>query len=345
MATTLVVAETVKVTMAKLPFKRKEKIDNAVSSNKLFENIFTSIIKYSKWLMLVAMLFICFSGVYKVDTGEVAVVLRFGKLVGTSQENQIQNAGLHLAFPYIIDEVVKIPVDKIQEQSVVTHYKSASYVNTDVKKTGYLITGDENIVLINSTVKYKISNPVRYALFVNDLKSIIDGIMSAESTALVAGMTIDHVLTSQKTQMGNKLKNSVQSCLDNISCGIEVTNIELTTVVPPKETASYFTNVNTASIKKETLIKVARQYATSVIPESETSANRLIEEARINGQNAIIITDAEMSQFYGLYAQYLANPDTIENGIFRERVSVVLAKCGAVIIIPKDGNPPMIILP
>ena len=147
---------------------KKEKDNQTISKKayggQTFEKVFGEVIKYAKWVLLLAIVLICLSGVYKVDTGEVAVILRFGKLSGSTYAEQIKKPGLHMAFPYVIDEVVKIPVDKIQEKTITTHYESNKKINSTIRSTGYLITGDENIVLIETKIKYKISNPIDYAL-------------------------------------------------------------------------------------------------------------------------------------------------------------------------------------
>src|SRR6185503_21263803 len=61
-------------------------------------------------LLMVAVLvyFIC-SGVFIVGPQEKAIVLRFGKPVGEG-ERGLLGPGLHWAFPYPIDEVVRIPI-------------------------------------------------------------------------------------------------------------------------------------------------------------------------------------------------------------------------------------------
>ncbi|MBR2876067.1 MAG: hypothetical protein IKC01_02915, partial [Clostridia bacterium] len=79
-------------------------------SIEVFETIMLSVMKYFKWVVVASVALIVLTGVYKVDSNEVAIVLRFGRLVGTTASEQIKNPGLHFAFPYIIDEVIKVPV-------------------------------------------------------------------------------------------------------------------------------------------------------------------------------------------------------------------------------------------
>src|SRR5215469_12252278 len=69
-----------------------------------------TIIKIVMGLMVVAFFF---SGFFQVGPQERAVKLRFGKPVGEG-EKALLGAGLHWAYPYPIDEVVRIPITQIQ---------------------------------------------------------------------------------------------------------------------------------------------------------------------------------------------------------------------------------------
>ena len=90
--------------------------------NKLFAQVLQAMTKYFIVLVLIVMVGIAASGIRVVDSGNVALILRFGKLVGDTPEEQIHEPGLLFAFPYIIDEVVMVPTGSIMEQSVTTYY-------------------------------------------------------------------------------------------------------------------------------------------------------------------------------------------------------------------------------
>ena len=179
-------------------------------SIEIFETIMLSVMKYFKWVVVGSVLLIILTGVYKVDSNEVAVVLRFGKLVGTTTEEQIKSPGLHFAFPYIIDEVIKVPVETVQEITVETHYSEDTTINRNIKTGGYVITGDSNLVLIRSVVKYKVNDPIRYALYINEISDIVKGVVSGETIPLVTSMPVDSVLTTEKTKLSGDLKKNAQ---------------------------------------------------------------------------------------------------------------------------------------
>src|SRR5206468_2823070 len=63
-------------------------------------------------MVILLVLFFC-SGITTVGPQEKAVILRCGRPLSTGPENLL-GPGFHWAFPYPIDEVVKIPVGQIQ---------------------------------------------------------------------------------------------------------------------------------------------------------------------------------------------------------------------------------------
>ena len=60
----------------------------------MLADILGSVTKYFLVLVAVVIIFIAFSGVRVVKSGEVALILRFGKLVGDSYEEQVHEPGL-----------------------------------------------------------------------------------------------------------------------------------------------------------------------------------------------------------------------------------------------------------
>src|SRR4029078_3293128 len=67
-----------------------------------------------KFLMFVLVIVFSASGIFQVRTQERAIRLRFGKPVGQGSSALLE-PGLHLSFPYPIDESVKVSITGIQK--------------------------------------------------------------------------------------------------------------------------------------------------------------------------------------------------------------------------------------
>ena len=319
-----------------------------MSGNKVFDafsGIMTYIIKCFKWVVLAALVLVLLSGIYRVESNEVAIVLRFGKLVGETTEEQIKQPGLHFAFPFFIDEVIKVPVQTVHEKEILTHYGLDGRILPDVIYNGYLLTGDNNTILIRVKVKYTIGDTIKYALYSCDPGSVIDGIVSSELTRQVSHITIDEVMTTGKATLSKDVFQTTQQKLDELGTGIVLSNVEFTEIVPPTQVIGMFNLVTDAAVEYSTSLQLAQDIASTTIIEAQSSASRYVEEAKARQSERVAAANLEMSEFYGVLEQYRKNPDVIMKGTYSQRIAAILKKSGGVIYVSENGESPRIILP
>ena len=313
-------------------------------SFEAFTQILKYFIKYFRWVVLFAAVLIALSGLYRVESHEAAIVLRFGRLVGNTSEEQVKRPGLHFALPFFIDEVIKIPVHTMHEWVVTTHYGMGRIFPT-VAMSGYLLTGDNNIVLIRANIRYQIRDPAQYMLFNSYPLGMLDGIVSGELTRAAAGMDIDYVLTTGRAELSMEVLRNTQRIIDELQTGITVTGVELTEIIPPNETAVYFERAGSAAITKETEIQYAREQAAARLLRAEATASAARQSAVLNQAARLSRVHNEIAEFNGLYDQFVRNPQIIIAGTFRARAAAVLSMAGNVIIVPDGSQPPLIMLP
>jgi membrane protease subunit HflK len=283
-----------------------------------------------------------FSCAYKVESDEIAVVLRFGRLTGANPAERMKRPGLHFAFPHVIDEVVKIPVGKVRQVTVTTHYANGSAIDSDVNRNGYLITGDNNIVLAEAAVKYRIGDPIACALYHKDAARVIDGTVSGVLQKRVARLGVDELLTTGKVQLAEDVRRDAQALLDAVKNGVVLTNVELTSLAPPEEVMSDFNAVVAAAAQKETSIQQANGYRVNALPAAQSKAQQLTENAKGRQNEALAAARTDIAACDGLYAQYAQNPDIVNEGVFRGRIGALLSKMRLVV---QSENSPRLLLP
>ncbi len=183
-----------------------------------------------KVIMIVLIIIFLASGFRTVGSDEQALVLRFGKILGVGEE-RLLGPGLHWVFPYPIEEIVKIPVQKKVNLPINSfwYYLTASELlsegqraktriseKLDPVKDGYciirsekqdhVITGltasDYNIIHCKWQLTYKIDDPERFFqnVYIN-LENIAAGqnyadVISKEVTPLLENMVADAVVTA-----------------------------------------------------------------------------------------------------------------------------------------------------
>lgn len=308
-----------------------------------FEKALKRVMTSFRWIILIAFIVLLCTGIFRVESDEVAMILRMGQLVGSTPEEQILQPGLHFALPYVIDEVVRVPVGKIRETTVSTHNSSGIAIARAVNRAGYLLTGDNNIVLMEAVVKYQITDPIAFALECADPEQMINTVVSGEMVAYVNHMDVDTVLTTGKARLAEDVKRSAQVRLDAANCGVTLTNIELTRVDPPSEVKADFEAVNAAAVRKNTLIQSANEYRESLIPSAEATARKYVETASAQQQTLTARATSEIAVFDGLVDQYAISPSAVYDSYLRSRVAAVIRSMSVYVVDDAEQSPQMII--
>lgn len=303
--------------------------------NALFEEILNSLSKYIVIAVAAIVIIVCFSGVRFVKSGNVALILRFGNLVGNTYEEQVHEPGLLLAFPYVIDEVILVPTGSVVEQKVTTHYTQGNM--TGLRSNGYVITGDQNIAVISATVKYTITDPVSYALCVNEMESIINACVSNAMVEAAACVSVDDILTSGKEAYAKDVTLRAQRKLDTAQTGITVKTLELTKVSMPNEVSTVYENVNAATVQASTELENAKQYRETIIPQAQSQADATVAAANKAYSQSLALANSELVEFWGLVDEYKQHPEVVKTRVYNEKFSQIISKIGKVKIV-QDGD-------
>lgn len=301
----------------------------------LFADILGSLTKYFVILVAVVVVCIAMSGIKIVDSGNVAVVLRFGKIVGNSYEEQVHKPGLLLAFPYIIDEVVMIPTDSVIEQLVTTHYTDGNIMSGS--SGGYVITGDQSIAVISASVKYVISDPVAYALKVKDVSSIINASISNAMITEAATLGVDSLLTDGKDSFNAAVLGTAAEKLKAANVGVTISTLELTQVSMPAEVKDIYEQVNSSTVQAATMLQEAEQYRTKVIAQANTSANNEIASAKVTLAEKSANANSELYEFWGVLEEYKTNPEVVKARIYSDKLTKFLKRLAYVRVV-EDGE-------
>ena len=307
-----------------------------MKKNLLFEDILRTVSRYFVVIIIAVVLVICCSGIKFVKSGESAIILRFGKIVGDTPEEQVHEAGILFAFPYIIDEVITVPTGNIQEFTVNTHYTDGEMMTYD--RNGYVITGDNNIAILSASVKYTISDPVAYALSVKDPQYIINAVVSNAMINVAANYAVDDLLTTGKDTYTQSVHTLSQEKLDENGIGVTLSHFELTRVGMPEEVRDMYELVNSTNIQASTRIEQARQYYETRIPGAEAQAASLIAEAQANYSNFTAAANADLYEFYGVLEEYEANPDVVRVRIYNTAITNILRQIGTVRIVDNSDS-------
>jgi len=260
------------------------------------------------------------SGFFTVGTQEKAVILRLGKPVG-KDEKALLGPGAHWAYPYPIDEVVRIPVGQVQTiRSTVgwwatTPAMEAAGVPPPASESlkpavdGYALTGDGNIIHVRGTLRYRIAEPGLSYMF--DFARASNVVLSALNNALIhasASYTVDYALSRDIAGFREKVRSRLENTVARQKLGIVIEQIDVQ-AAPPRKLAPNFAAVSEAEARRATDVTEARSYFNETINRGKGEAAIRIAAGETDRTRLVEFVAAEAERFKGLLPEYEKNPD------------------------------------
>ena len=279
------------------------------------------------------------SGFYKVETGELGVIRRFGAFTTTT------NPGLQYRIPWPVDQVDKIQVEEIRSMEL--GFRSAqqrgSTIPRPVLVESLMITGDENLVNIQVVVQYRINDPPAYLFKVWDLRGRPDRrtLRDAAETALrgVAGeKTIDNILTVGRARVQDLTRVRLQELLDLYQTGLLITAVKLQGVDPPEPVQASFKDVNIAKEDRERIINEAKAYREDLLPKARGEAQQMLRAAEAYRETKIHEAEGDTSRFLSMLKEYRAAKEVTRTRLYLETMGEVLARVKKMLVSPEVGS-------
>ncbi|QDT36659.1 protease modulator HflK [Stratiformator vulcanicus] len=281
------------------------------------------------WLAVgLFVLFWC-SGITTIQPGEVGLLLRCGKLVGATPSEQIRQPGLLLALPYPIDEVIRVPVKQEREISVAalrSRRIDLDGVKTGVGLNGYALSGDQNILQADLTLKYRIRDPIAYRLGNDDPERILRDIATGAAAETIAAWNVDDALRLQREsdvgpqKLAFVVRDSAQQLADTTRLGVEITAVEFREIQPPEAVADAFQSVQSERIAIETKKRESEGFAARTVPAAEAESNSMIQEANRLATDLRTRAEEEVELFDRLHDEYRRNPELVWNRLHLETI-------------------------
>ncbi len=268
-------------------------------------------------LLVVVLVVWGFLGFYIVDEAERAVVLRFGRVL----DNTV-TPGLHWN-PPLIDEVNKVNVSELN---------SKEYQNRA------MLTTDENIIDIVVTVQYRIDDPVKYVIAVQDPERSLDNAAESAIRHVVGGNFMDQILTEGRPIVAADVHERLQNYMDLYNTGIFVNQVNVAEVIPPEAVRPAFEDVIEAREDEQRAQNQAQQYANRVIPEARGEAQRQIEQANAYKEEVIARAEGDASRFDQLLLEYQKAPAVTRQRMYIDSIQDVMTASSKIMIDVEGGN-------
>lgn len=282
------------------------------------------------------------SGIYIVNPDEQGVVLRFG------QYNRTEGPGPHYAWPAPIETVYKPQVTQVLRSEV--GFRSVGQSTTfqqgqvrTIPEEASMLTGDENIVNVQFSVQYKISDPVQYLFNVSAPTALVRNAAEAAMREVIGNSQIDSAITDGKLKIQSEATQLLQQVLNRYGAGIQVLAVQLQDVHPPHEVIDAFKDVASAREDKSRIINEAEAYRNELLPKARGQAAAMLNQAQAYSATRIRNAEGEAARFDALRLEYEKAPAVTKQRLYYEAMEEILAGAGEKVLM--DGGAASRVLP
>ncbi|WP_407178961.1 FtsH protease activity modulator HflK [Bradyrhizobium sp. STM 3562] len=265
-----------------------------------------------------------FSGIFRVQSEELGIVLRFGKYVRDAQP------GLNYHLPYPIETVLLPKALRVNTISIgmtlIDDPARRGRSIRDVPEESLMLTGDENIVDVDFTVLWRIKpNGAADFLFnIQNPEGTVKAVAESAMREVIGRSNIQPILTGARTTTEQAVQQLMQRTLDSYGSGIQITQVQMQKVDPPAQVIDSFRDVQAARADLERLQNEAQTYANRVVPDARGRAAKILQDAEGYKQQAIAEAKGQSARFLKVYEEYAKAKDVTRERIYLETMERIL---------------------
>lgn len=266
-----------------------------------------------------------FASFYTVRPEQQSIELFLGEFSGVGTE------GLNFApWPLVTAEVFDVTTNRTEELGV----RRGGGGND-----GLMLTTDENIVDIDFQVVWNIKNARDFKFSLRDPEASVRAISESAMREVIAQSELAPILNRDRGAVADRVKELIQTTLDNRNTGINVLRVNVNKVDPPSQTVQVtdasgntttqsvvdaFRDVQAAEQERDRVERQADAYANRRTAEARGESAQLLEAAE--GYRARVVNDAvgEASRFEAVLEEYLQAPEVTRKRLYLETMEKVL---------------------
>ncbi len=235
-----------------------------------------------KAVMVLLVIAFLFSGLIRVDENEEAIVLRFGRPTAG-----VRHPGLSLAWPFPIDETIRLPVNEHKTLSLnMLHWPASERTprGLDPVRDGALLTGDRGLVHVKWTLTYKIKDIEDFVNTLADsgvgqetrIESLLANLLEHAAVLEAAGMTALDIYPRHPEELAKRVRARLIASLDSIESGLDIVALDIHESTVPGPARQAFLDVTKQQSTRQKLIRDAQKKASDTLNGAAGAAHEML---------------------------------------------------------------------
>jgi HflK protein len=247
-----------------------------------------------RWRAALALLVLLLAGGYalsgftQIAPDERGVVLRFGRPVEDLEP------GLHYRWPWPVERVVRVQPDRVRtveigfrtsaggagaQESLAWSSPHAQGGGKRVADEAVMITGDGNLVEVQATVRFRITNPRVYLFEARDPDEVVRASAESVLRGLIAGRPFLDLLTTRRGQFQALVLERLKERCADYKLGVELQGFALHDLHPPQEVVPAYHEVARAMQERAQAIERARAEQLRLESAAKAEALQILAKA------------------------------------------------------------------
>ena len=257
------------------------------------------------WALLgLVLMWLVFTTFHSIAPEQRGVVTQFGRYYTTL------GPGVSLTLPSPIQRVQKIDVENIRVE------------NLPSQPDAMMLTGDQNIIDIDYSVRWNIRDPELFMFELADPQETIRQVAESAMRAVIARVSLRDAMGDRRGEIEGQVMESVQRVLDSYRAGVLVQGVAIKRADPPEAVNAAFKEVSAA----------------------QQDAQRDVSRANSYAQQLTFKAEGEAGAFDKVYEQYKLAPEVTRRRMYYETMEEVLRKVDKTIV-ETPGVTPYLPLP
>jgi regulator of protease activity HflC (stomatin/prohibitin superfamily) len=251
--------------------------------------------------------------------------------------------GLHFAWPFLVDEVVRFPVRRNLDMAVTSFLPPPPPAGGQLPPSlrpgegGYNLTGDVNIVHTDLVINYSVTDPVKFYERLGDpaqlkeeetsptIRKLLTHLAESVVIRAMSRLPADKALRGEeRARLPGNVRDAMAARLRDLDVGIEINKVTLK-AFSPVQTQKAFDEVSTATQEVGKKRIAAESYKNQELAKARGDADRIVNQALASKTRAVADAEANASYMNDLLKQY-PNDRRMLSHFLRQRLSEVLGE-------------------
>jgi membrane protease subunit HflK len=265
-----------------------------------------------------------FQAIYTVQPDELGVELRFGK-----PKAEISEPGLHFHL---------WPVETVEKANIREQLLNIGGGSRANASAGLMLSGDQNIVDVQFSVAYQVSDPAAFLFFVADPDDSLRQVAESAMREVVGRRPAQDVFRDDRAGIAEQVREIIQTTMNDYRAGIEVNAVSIEEAAPPREVADAFDEVQRAEQDEDRFVEESNQYSNQKLGQARGESAQIREDAAAYKNRIVQEATGEAQRFVSVYDEYAKAPEVTRKRLFLETMERVLKDSDKVIIEQGGGQ-------